>query len=680
MTLIEAAMRLDTAGLSVVPAKQDGSKRPFGLWKSYQQTRPTQDDLAGWFNNGCEGLGVITGAVSGQLEMFEAEGRAVDEGIVEQLGQALADNGFDNLWLRICTGYVERTPSGGMHWYYRISDGVADRNLKLARRPATAQEMAEKPDDRVKVLLETRGEGGFSIVAPSTGPTHPSGLPWVAIVGTPETIPTITAGERDALHAIATSLDRMPVVDLQPADRAPRRVGDGLRPGDDYNQRTDWADILKPHGWRLVARFSGTTLGWCRPGKTGDGVSATTGRNDGDNLYVFSSSTVFDTEKPYSKFAAYTLLEHGGDYHAAAKALAVAGYGDPPTEIPGVTTIETVDGEDLDDTVRRLFPRIDWHALWADQDEEEWIVEPLLPARRLIALYSAPKVGKSLLMLELAASIATGSSALGVTPDRPRRVLYIDFENDPKADIRERLQAMAYKPDDLERLDYLSFPTLAALDSERGGAELMEAIRVYRSEVVVVDTVSRAVKGEENENDTWLAFYRHTGLQLKQKGIALVRLDHSGKDESKGQRGGSAKMGDVDAVWRLSRVTDDVYRLDCEANRMPVNERTLTLHREQLPRLHHRVDAKGRSAAYEALIAKYIETLDHLGVDKNLGRDKVRTLLQEAGHAAKNAPLGEAIKRRKMSVLSVPATAGTGPSEHLSPDLRGQVGTGSDDD
>lgn len=55
---------------------------------------------------------------------------------------------------------------------------------------------------------------------------------------------------------------------------------------------------------------------------------------------------------------------------------------------------------------REQFPTINWHDLWADTSEEEWILEPLLPARRLVALYSAPKVGKSLLMLEIAQAVA----------------------------------------------------------------------------------------------------------------------------------------------------------------------------------------------------------------------------------------------------------------------------------
>ncbi len=230
-----------------------------------------------------------------------------------------------------------------------------------------------------------------------------------------------------------------------------------------------------------------------------------------------------------------------------------------------------LDPEDLAEDhrarIREAFPSLDWHELWADDTEEEWILEPLLPARRLVALYSAPKVGKSLLMLEIAVGISKGALTLGAQVPRPFTVLYVDFENDPKGDIRTRLQAMGHGPDDLGNLHYLSFPTLAALDSAAGAEQLLAAIDAYGAEVVVVDTVSRAVKGEENENDTWLAFYRHTGLALKQTKVALIRLDHSGKDETKGQRGGSAKSGDVDAIWRMKKETENVFSLECDAAR-----------------------------------------------------------------------------------------------------------------
>lgn len=95
---------------------------------------------------------------------------------------------------------------------------------------------------------------------------------------------------------------------------APRPEGSELRPGDDFNNRAHWADILTPHGWTYM--FSrGHTMYWRRPGKDSGEHSATTGLKGfgtEDRLYVFSDATEFSPNEPYSKHAAYTLLNHGG--------------------------------------------------------------------------------------------------------------------------------------------------------------------------------------------------------------------------------------------------------------------------------------------------------------------------------------------------------------------------------
>jgi len=258
------------------------------------------------------------------------------------------------------------------------------------------------------------------------------------------------------------------------------------------------------------------------------------------------------------------------------------------------------DGADAGPDIEAMWPKVDWHALWADDTEDEWILEPLIPARRLIALYSAPKMGKSLLMLEVAVCISLGNRwCLGEKLGRPRTVLYIDFENDPRGDVRARLQAMGYKPDDLTNLIYLSFPSLAYLDTAMGGMQLLAIAVHYGAEVVIIDTISRAITGEENANDTWLAFYRNTGVRLKDAGVACVRLDHSGKDVTKGMRGGSAKYGDVDAVWQMSEIDDGrLYELECTDNRLVVHEKKLTIERVMGPPLYHKVSPSGKRDLY----------------------------------------------------------------------------------
>jgi len=357
VTLLDSAIHLRNNHLAVLPVHANGTKAPAKNWKDYQAQLPTTDELRGWFGTDTyDGLGVITGAVSGNLEMFEVEGRAGH--LVAPLAQLLADNGFGDLWDRLCGGYLEQSPSGGLHWLYRV-DGPARPNTKIARRPSTSAELLEHQNaEREKantnlegdmlakrlaklesltcenvpqVLIETRGEGGFTVTAPSCGRTHLSGLPWRALAGSIETLPVISVDDRDALYAIANMLDEMPAVaepvrTLRPAGEIP-----GTRPGDDFNARATWDDILTPHGWQRTKSFGGDCWGWVRPGKTPrDGISATTGRNEADNIYVFSTSTEFETERAYSKFAAHTLLEHAGDYSAAARQLRADGYGTEP--------------------------------------------------------------------------------------------------------------------------------------------------------------------------------------------------------------------------------------------------------------------------------------------------------------------------------------------------------------
>jgi putative DNA primase/helicase len=379
VSLLQSALDYYTSGISVVPTATDGTKRPAGKWKTYTTTRASEEQLHAWFDSDTyDGLGLICGAVSEHLEMLEVEGRALE--LVGQLAQLMNDNGLGELWVRLSTGYLERSPSGGLHWLYKVTDGPARPNTKLARRPSTETELADhkqreaakatetltgdKLADRLarihglthtqvpQVLIETRGEGGFTVAAPSNGRTHPTGAAWVRVAGAPGTIPGITSVERDALYAIANMLDTMPVPEISasvsntapkdeqqtdPFDLDPTHSSGtsetGVRPGDDYNARTTWDDILTPLGWAKTRTFGRDRQGWTRPGKGArEGISATTGgAADGvDRLYVFSSSTEFETEKPYDKFAAYTMLEHRGDFAAAASALSKNGYGSKP--------------------------------------------------------------------------------------------------------------------------------------------------------------------------------------------------------------------------------------------------------------------------------------------------------------------------------------------------------------
>ena len=283
---------------------------------------------------------------------------------------------------------------------------------------------------------------------------------------------------------------------------------------------------------------------------------------------------------------------------------------------------------------------IDWDALWADQTAIQWLCEPILPAGRLVSLYSPPGVGKSLLALELAAAITRGAPCLG-TDTQQHPVLYLDYEN-VELDVRDRLQNMGLAPADLRALHYWSFPTLPPLDSPEGGQALLQAASHVRAGLVFIVTLSRCVAGDENDAATILALYRCTLMPLKAAGIAVLRLDHTGKDETKGQRGTSAKSGDVDLVWRYEEVIpDQQFLLTNEKHRIRIDELTINIRRQDSPLAHH-VDTRTVGQAKRDAI---LDALRNLPLDT--GRDVARRTLDQAGIKVRNETLANILRERR---------------------------------
>lgn len=262
------------------------------------------------------------------------------------------------------------------------------------------------------------------------------------------------------------------------------------------------------------------------------------------------------------------------------------------------------------------FPVVDWIEAWNAPETESWVLEPLLAERRGAVIYSAPKMGKSLLVLEIAVKVSNGLPVLGMVPERPRRVLYVDHENDLRGDIVTRLRSMGVGPPDLGNLRYLSLPAMEALDTARGGAALLAVAQREGAELVVIDTASRTISGPENENDTWIKFYAHTGKGLKAAGIAYLRLDHTGKDETKGQRGGSAKSSDVDAIWHMTKTAENEFLLTCEAQRMGLTEaqRSIAMRRLDEPLRHERKAVPTAVDSAQELKRRVWDALDEAGI------------------------------------------------------------------
>jgi hypothetical protein len=233
---------------------------------------------------------------------------------------------------------------------------------------------------------------------------------------------------------------------------------------------------------------------------------------------------------------------------------------------------------------------LDWEVLFnEDPEPEDWYVPGVICSGRGHSLYSDAGLGKSLLMREIAASLASGKEALGFPSREPLKVLYLDYENNPQNDIKSSLVDMGFEASELANLKVASFPDFAYFDTDEGAAQFIELVDQIDPELIIIDTVSRVVEGDENANDTWNKFYKLTGMHIKKRGIAYVRLDHEGKNASAGARGGSAKRGDVDIVWHYTRKKNGNFRLTCEKSRGPIENDWVDIERFTSPRLGHKI-------------------------------------------------------------------------------------------
>ena len=287
--------------------------------------------------------------------------------------------------------------------------------------------------------------------------------------------------------------------------------------------------------------------------------------------------------------------------------------------------------------------RLDWAAFWAEDDEEdEWLYPDVLAKGRGHVIYAEHKLGKSLLMLYVAAELATG--------DEPAQCVYLDFEMSP-ADVRERLADMGYgAATDLSRFHYHLWPSLPPLDTDEGAQALVAGIDAYQAArpdchiALFIDTFGRAVDGPDDATDTARAFFNRTGIELKRRGITWVRLDHAGKDPTRGMRGASAKGDDVDVVWELVKSNDGVA-LRRDAARMAwVPQRvSLTMSEWPLAYQHTAFDWPERTG-------EIANMLERFGVPLGAGERAARGALKAHEEKCSNETLRAALRFRRETV------------------------------
>jgi KaiC/GvpD/RAD55 family RecA-like ATPase len=286
---------------------------------------------------------------------------------------------------------------------------------------------------------------------------------------------------------------------------------------------------------------------------------------------------------------------------------------------------------------------LDWHRLLSGEPDPEkrFLVEPLVPAGRHMAIYGPPKVGKSLLGLDLAAAVAAGRGILGRAAGAPTTVLYFDAEMSEE-DVAERTWDMGYTPDELSSLRYFSVPDMEPLDRPAGGTMMAELLDAFGPDLVVLDSVASLTVGAENDADTIRAYWRHTGTVLKRYGATVFRLDLSGADTNpRRPRGSTHKVGDVDAAFAVSVKGENDLVLRRTHSRMPWVPAGVALRRQSDPLRHVLVDPE------RDRVAEIARLLDSLDVALDASKRDATEALQTIGRGCRPQVVLAALELRR---------------------------------
>ena len=354
--MLNSAVKCHEAGLSVLPV--NSNKEPLGKWKPRQSSiAPIETIQSEFRNNNCN-IAVIAGSVSGDLEILDFD----SHGECFQRFHQMVDEACPDLMDRIVT---EMSPSCGYHVLYRCPETTIPGNSDLAKGRRVVNRIDLKEGKKGGLygeykgkwleakmengqwyiypeLIESRGEGGYCVINPSRN--------YFPIQGSVTNIPIISPEERNLLITIAQSFhEDVPIKKINTGLIRGEDTSD--MPGTEYNDNADPWPLLEQHGWKKTGRIGTvngeTTEHLIRPGKD-NGLSASL--IGGKTLYVFSTNAhPFESEQGYSPFAIYTLLEHGGNFQDAAKALAREGYGEKINRVDDLSEVEPLDifGEPL---------------------------------------------------------------------------------------------------------------------------------------------------------------------------------------------------------------------------------------------------------------------------------------------------------------------------------------------
>lgn len=290
---------LISEGIACIPVKSTKAPALEKGSKYFDEIIP--DDQIDHFFKNAWGFGVKCGSISEGLEAIDFDHDKESGETVQKVYEAFVEHDFVKHLISEGLIYRQKTQSGGYHIVYRYESENFDGNKKLAKWQSG------------DTMIETRGESGYIVGAPSPGYQQVNGVDL-------EEIARLEKEERDLLHEIAKSFSLQKVsASAGESEQLDYYAIEDTDPITRFNfEKIAYAKkLLEDKGWVKVDKTDGIEK-WRRPGKD-SGISATWGYKH-NALYVFSTNVKdFKQNCYYTPFQILIKLRFKGKYQDALK-------------------------------------------------------------------------------------------------------------------------------------------------------------------------------------------------------------------------------------------------------------------------------------------------------------------------------------------------------------------------
>lgn len=214
---------------------------------------------------------------------------------------------------------------------------------------------------------------------------------------------------------------------------------------------------------------------------------------------------------------------------------------------------------------KRRFPMVSVSDIVVKNGEVEYLVDEILPRRGTVAIWGAPKTGKSFWMLDVAMHVALGREYRGRVVEQGT-CIYLALEG--QSGMRKRVLAFL-KHHFGDKIPFIPFrlimvPVTLTTDADT----LIDEIRFELGaddvpKLVVVDTLARAILGDENSSKDMAAFIAAAG-KIEQAFECCVAVVHHSGWNAEHSRGASSLPAAVDVEARITRTDDDTVIFNIE--------------------------------------------------------------------------------------------------------------------